>query len=560
MAATAAWEREGLVFLPLGGSGEIGMNLNLYGYGGRWLMVDLGITFADETLPGIDLITPDPAFIAERRDALEGLVITHAHEDHLGAVPYLWEQLECPVYATPFAAAVLRRKLAEVDLLEAVELIEVPLGGRITLGPFTLDFISLTHSIPEPNALAIRTPEGVVLHTGDWKIDPEPMVGEVTDEAALRKLGDEGVLALVCDSTNVFNPGESGSEASVYRHLKDLVSACTGRVAITTFASNVARLQSVGRVAEETGRHLVLVGRSLHRIRAAAEETGYLADLPAVLDEDEGGWLPRDKVLYLCTGCQGEPRGAMARIAGGGHRHVVLEEGDTVIFSSKIIPGNELPIARLHDQLAEAGVEVVTEKDAQVHVSGHPNRDELARMYQWARPRIAVPVHGEVRHLKAHARLALEFQVPFARAAENGQALRLSQDGIEVVGETVSGRMIVDGGAVVPVADESVRTRRRMMFNGSAVVTLVVDGAGRLLADPAVVMQGIAGPSQSPGLEARVRQALRKALGELRPQAMADDGRLEETARIAVRRVVKAFNGRRPEVAPQVIRVGSNQA
>ena len=550
-----SWNADELVFLPLGGSGEIGMNLNLYGFGGKWLMVDLGLSFADETLPGVDLITPDPTFIAERRDDLVGIVLTHAHEDHLGAVPYLWPMLRKPVYATAFTAAVLRRKLAETDFADEVPIVEVPLGGSIDLDPFAIDFISMTHSIAEANALAIRTPVGTVLHTGDWKIDPTPLIGDVTDEPRLTALGDDGVLALVCDSTNVFNPGESGSEAAVRESLSTLVDGLPNRVAITTFASNVARVATVAEVARRHGRHLSLVGRSLWRIVDAAREAGYLKDFGTIVPDEEAAYLPPDKVLYLCTGCQGEPRGAMGRIAAGGHPHVVLEDGDTAIFSSKIIPGNELPIARLQNQLIEAGVRVITERDHFVHVSGHPNRDELQRMYQWARPQKAVPVHGETRHLVAHAALARELQVPQVKAPENGRVMRLGPGDLATVGEVQSGRWIVDGKSLAPITDQAIRDRRKLMYNGTAVITLVADAKGELMAPPRLLLRGIIVNGKLEEFQEDICEAVEDAIEDLPRGARADDGRVAEAARRAIRRMLREEVGKRPVIETQIIRV-----
>ena len=379
-----------LLFLPLGGCGEIGMNLNLYGHDGKWLMIDLGITFGNEMTPGIDVIMPDPGFIVEHRADLLGLVLTHAHEDHIGAVPYLWPRLRCPIYATAFTAAVLRRKLAEANLLGEARITEIPMSGRFGLGPFEIELISITHSIPEPNAVVLRTKLGNILHTGDWKLDPDPVVGPITDEAALRQLGGEGVLAMVCDSTNVLVDGRSGSEAEVRQSMDELIGRYRHRVAVACFASNVARIESVTRAGLAHGRHVGLVGRSLRRMVEAARETGYLGDLPDFVEEEDIGHLPRDRVLMICTGSQGEPRSALARIARDEHPDVGLEPGDAVIFSSRIIPGNEHAIGELHNALIRQGIEVVTEKDHFVHVSGHPARDELAEMYRWVKPAVAL--------------------------------------------------------------------------------------------------------------------------------------------------------------------------
>ncbi len=550
------WKLDELLFLPLGGAGEIGMNMNLYGYGGKWLMVDLGITFAEDGQPGIDILTPDPAFIEERRDDLLALVITHAHEDHLGAVPYLWRRLGCPVYATPFAAAVLRRKLIEDNLLTEVELIEIDIANTLSLGAFDLSFISLTHSIPEMAALSIRTPVGTVLHTGDWKLDPDPLVGPKSDEETLAELGDEGILAVVCDSTNVLEDGWSGSEGEVRKNLIKLVGECEQRVAITCFASNVARMESAIVAATENDRHPVMVGRSLHRIFGAAREAGYLTDLPRILDEDEAGYLPPEKVLYICTGCQGEPRGAMARIASGNHPHISLSQGDAVIFSSREIPGNEQSIRRIQTQLRLDGIDVHSEGKHMVHVSGHPCRDELIHMYQLTRPEIAVPVHGEAQHLLAHGELAREMQVPDVPIIENGQVLRLAPGTPEVVGEVQSGRLAIDGKVIVDARGDALRERKKLMYNGGAVVTIVVDEDGFTLADPSLVIRGVA---EAPGSEGELTEELAgtitKALDKLSKKARLDDQQLSEAARLIVTRRLKKHSGKRPMVDARVIRV-----
>ena len=430
--------REELLFVPLGGAGEIGMNLNLYGLGrpGKedWIMIDLGITFGDGTVPGVNVILPDPAFIAERRDHLVGLVLTHAHEDHLGAVPYLWQRLRCPIYATPFTAAVLRRKLLEVDLTRAARITEVPLGGRFKVGPFDLEFITLTHSIPEPNAVAIRTPLGTVLHTGDWKFDPDPVVGPTADEAALSRLGDEGVLALVGDSTNALEPGTSGSEGDLLKTLTKIIKGGQARVAVACFASNVARLETIATAAAAADRDVVVAGRSLRNIEAAARETGYLTHVRPFIDETDAGTIATDKMVIICTGSQGEPRAALSRIAAGNHPNITLAAGDRIIFSSRVIPGNETSVGILQNRLAQNGVEIFTWKDGPVHVSGHPARDELAEMYALTHPKIAVPDHGEARHLIEHARLARACQVPQAIVALNGNSDLASEPQLSTIG------------------------------------------------------------------------------------------------------------------------------
>ncbi|MHB1217623.1 MAG: ribonuclease J [Alphaproteobacteria bacterium] len=545
---------EGLYFLPLGGSGEIGMNLNLYRYGGKWLMVDLGITFGDDSTPGVDVLMPDPAYIVERRGDLVGLVLTHAHEDHLGAVPYLWNRLKCPVYATPFTAAVLRRKLAEMDRPNSIPITEVLLSGEFSVGPFEIELITLTHSIPEPNAVAIRTPAGTVLHTGDWKIDPKPMIGEVTDEAALRALGRDGVLAMVCDSTNALAPGHSRSEGDLRESLVEVVGRFTKRVAIGCFSSNIARLETIAHVAKKTGRHPALVGRSLWRMYEAAQDSGYLKGITFLSDSD-GAHLPRDKVLMACTGSQGEKRSALWRIAADDHPNVVLEQGDAVVFSSRVIPGNEKSIQRLQNQLVGLGVKIVTDDDAFVHVSGHPNQDELAQMYQWVRPRISIPVHGELRHMRAHAALARACQVPEAIVPRNGTLIRLAPGPAEIVEEVPAGRLALDGALLVPLDAEILRKRTQMIWNGSAVATVVLDRHGRLAAEPQLTLQGL---FDGAGIEEAITDAtdaVRDAIEAMPSRQRADDDAVREAARVAVRRAIQASHGKRPPTEVHLVRL-----
>lgn len=543
-----------LVFLPLGGTGEIGMNLNLYGHAGAWLMIDLGITFADDRVGGLDVLMPDPAFIEARRDQLAGLVLTHAHEDHIGAVPYLWPRLRCPIYATPFTAKVLSGKLQEAGLLEEAEITEVPMSGRFSVGPFELELITLTHSIPEPNAVVLRTGAGTVLHTGDWKLDPDPLVGEDYDEAALRGLAGERVLAMICDSTNALVDGDSGSEAEVCSSLNELIGEQKGRVAVACFASNVARVEAVFRAAEAHGRRVALVGRSLLRIFQAARDTGYLAGVRAPIRVEDLGYLPREEVLLLCTGSQGEPRSALWRIVRDEHPHVVLEEGDTVIFSSRVIPGNEISIGRLQNALSRQGLHVVTDRDHFIHVSGHPAREELAQMYQWVRPKIAIPVHGEARHLAEHAELARACQVPQALVAENGELIRLAPQGAEVVERVETGRLALDGTRLVPLGDESVRARQRMNFNGAAMATVALDGKGALRTDPHVTLQGLLDGQGEEGLEA-ARTTIREALARLSRAELRDDAAVHETVRVALRRWAYRLLGKRPVTDVHVLRL-----
>ena len=547
--------RKDLVFLPLGGAGEIGMNLNLYGHDGKWLMVDLGITFGDDSTPGVEVIMPDPSFIVERRSDLAGLVLTHAHEDHLGAVHWLWPQLKCPIYATPFTAAVLRRKLAEAGLQKAAKITEIPMSGRFDVGPFGIELITLTHSIPEPNAVVIRTSAGTVLHTGDWKLDPDPVVGPSTDEEALMRVGEEGVLAMVCDSTNVLVPGTSGSEADVRDNLIELVGTLDNRVAVAAFASNVARLDSICRAAHANGRRVALVGRSMKRIVEAAQETGYLNDLPPFIADSEVNYLPRDEVLLICTGSQGEPRSALSRIADDDHPEVTLDAGDTVIFSSREIPGNERSIGRLLNKLASMGIDIVTARDEYVHVSGHPAKDELIQMYQWVRPKIAVPVHGEARHLIAHAELARECQVPEPVGARNGYVVRLAPGRATVVDEVLHGRVAVDGNRLIPMESAALRDRRRAAWNGSAVVTVVVEPDGRVKGTPMVAVNGVYDQDVEPEIAHEVEDAVMAAVEDLPKARAKDDAQVREAARVAVRRSIRALCGKKPRIEVHLVRI-----
>ncbi len=542
-----------LLFLALGGAGEIGMNLNLYGHAGKWLMVDLGIAFGDDTMPGIEVVMPDPAFIEERREDLAGIVLTHAHEDHLGAVPDLWPRLKAPVYATPFAASVLRRKLVEAGLMDIVPVTEIPLGGKFKVGPFELELITMTHSILEPNALAIRTKFGTVFHTGDWKIDPEPLLGDLTDEARLKQIGEEGALAMVCDSTNVFVEGEAGSEATVRANLEKLVRSRKCRVAVTCFASNLARVESIAKAAVAAGRHPVLAGRALQRMVDAAQECGYLLDFPPCVEERQAGYLPRDKVLFICTGSQGEPRAAMAKLANNDHRDLVLEEGDVAIFSSRVIPGNERSVGHLQNALLARGVEVITDREAHIHVSGHPARDELVRVYQWVRPRIAMPVHGEVRHMVEHAALARTCQVPETVVAPNGTLVRLAPGAAEIVDHVHAGRLVRDGDVVVPLESMAFQERRKLLWNGAATATLVIDPQGRAKAAPVVSLRGIEDPEGH--LAEAVVAGLAEALADLSAAERRDDRRIEEVARQAVRRVVRAELGKKPLTDVHIVRI-----
>jgi len=541
-----------LTFLPLGGTGEIGMNLNLYRCGGKWLAIDCGIGFGGNENPEVEIMMPDPGFIAERQDQLLGLVITHAHEDHIGAVAHLWRQLRCPVYVTPFATAVLKRKLTEAGLLAEVRVHTIPSGGRIELPPFSLEFMPVAHSLPEAQALAIRTPYGTVLHTGDWKLDPNPLIGPPTDEAAFRRLGEEGVLAMVCDSTNAMVDGHSGSEAEVRRSLSELIRPLRGRVAVTCFASNVARVESVVLAARDAGRHVALVGRSLRNLEAAARECGYLRGLPEFVAEDEAGSIPDDNLLILVTGSQGEPRSAVSRIAADTHPNIALGEGDTVIFSSRMIPGNERPITLVQDSLVRRGVRVITDDDEITHVSGHPARDELKQLYALVRPKYSVPVHGEWRHLSAHAALAQEAgATPIL--LEDGDMLSLSPGRPEVVDSAPVGRLALDGNRVVPLNGGVLAARRRMLFNGVVLGSFAVDGTGRMVGQARVSAPGLFEPDDPE--TARVTSEFSLAVAGLPALLRRDDGALADAARAALRRALGKRLQKRPMVDVHLLRV-----
>ena len=546
-------KQDELLFLPLGGSGEIGMNFNAYGFGHgdehKWIIVDCGVLFGRETTsPGVDVIMPDIRYLAERRDNVLAIVATHAHEDHIGAIARLWPMLKCPVYATPFTAKLIEGKLEEVGLLGRVKLKIVPLGGHIDLGPFGIDFVSITHSIPEPNALAIKTPLGMVVHTGDWKIDPAPQLGEVTDESALKKLGDDGVLALVCDSTNALVNGESGSEADVKKSLTELIGTLkTGRIAVTAFASNVARLDTIAKAAQIHGHKVALVGRAMHKLIGAARETGYLKDFPSVIDEADAADLPAHKILYLVTGSQGEQRAALSRIADNNHPHVSLGKGDAVIFSSRVIPGNEIGIFEMHNKLAALGVNLLTSEEYFVHVSGHPCRDELAQMYRWTRPQIAIPVHGELRHMTEHARLAKSLQVPQALVPENGQLFRLAPGRAELIDEVPSGRIHLDGRILVEEGAGYAKSRRALSFAGIIAITLVLDAKGRLATEPSIILDGIPEP-----VHQAVRDAVDTAIRAYNPKRV-DEADLKEKVRRAARRAAEDAWGKKPVTRVEIV-------
>ena len=487
--------KEELLFCPLGGSGEIGMNMNLFAYGKednqKWIIVDMGVTFADDSIPGIDLIMPDPGFIIDKKDDLLGVVLTHAHEDHIGAVAHIWPELKCKLYATPFTAALITEKFKEKKIDISSYLKIVPLNSKIKLGEFEIDFVTLTHSILEPNGLSIKTPLGTILHTGDWKIDPNPLIGNKIDEEKLKKIGDEGVSAMICDSTNIFSPGRAGSESDVRDSLLRIMELKTKRILVTSFASNVARMESIFYCAKKTGRSICLVGRSMHRIYKAAKKCGYLKGLIEPLEPRDAKKVSKNKILYLATGSQGEPMGAMNRIINGTHPEVFLEDGDCVIFSSKIIPGNEKKLYQLQNLIVKNNMEIISEENAFVHVSGHPNRDDLKDMYKWVKPKSVIPVHGEHRHMQEHVKFAKEMQVPKTLLIENGDIIKLLPGKHpEIVDKAPSGRIYLDGSVNVETDSQPIKDRKNLSINGYLEITLLLSNNGKIK-KPIISFKGI---------------------------------------------------------------------
>jgi len=542
---------EELLFCALGGSGEIGMNVNLYGCRGQWIMVDLGLTFADSTYPGIDLILPDLEFIEKQQERLAGIVLTHGHEDHIGALPYLADELKSPLYATPFTAGLIAGKLEEEGLTGQVKLNIVERGGSVELGPFKVSFVALSHSIPEGNGLLIETPFGNIFHTGDWKIDDTPVIGEAPSTETLTAIGDAGVLALVCDSTNVFQEAPSGSEESVHEGLLAQTTKASGRVLVTTFASNAARLQTIGRVATETGRRVCIAGRSLERILRVAQATGYLRDFPPPVSFDEAMRLPKNELMIIATGGQGEPRAALGRIASGNHE-LKLAENDTVIFSSRIIPGNETAIGRIMNQLSDLRAQIVTEKQAHVHVSGHPGRPELIQMYEWVRPQIVVPVHGEARHMAEQGRLALGHGIPHAVVQNNGDVIRLAPGDPKKVDEVRVGRLVLDGDVILPADGATITERRRMGFGGLITVAVPVGGNGQLAGKPLVRAFGVPVEEDREDFIADATDAATRAFSP-----GGDEERMREAVRLAVRRCATLWTGKKPVVEVMVLQVAA---
>jgi ribonuclease J len=550
-----------LVFAPLGGVGEIGMNLSIYGLGNRhqraWLAVDLGVSFGDEEhLPGIDLIMPDISFLEKERKNLMGLVLTHAHEDHFGAIIDLWPKLKCPIYATKFSAALFEAKCAAERNAPDIPVTVIPSGGRVDIGPFNVEFIPVAHSIPEAHALAIHTEAGTVLHTGDWKIDPTPTLGSPTDEKRLRELGEAGLLALIGDSTNAVRDGRSPSEAEVARTIVDLVKSAKGRVAVTTFASNVARIKAVADAAKAADREVVVVGRAMERVVQVARETGYLDGVQNFRSPEVYGHLPQDKVLALCTGSQGEPRAALARIANDDHPEITLNRGDSVIFSSRTIPGNEKAVGSIINNLVLQGVEVLTDRDHLVHVSGHPRRDELRDLIAWTKPQLLIPVHGEALHLQEHAKLARAAGVPRVLVCRNGDLVKLGPGDPGIVGEVPSGRLYKDGAILEDSKSRAVVERRRMAFSGCAFVAIAVTAQGDLADDPEVDLVGIPEQNRAGELfDDLVFDAVMATIEGLPKARRRDPDALGESVRRAVRAVINEHWGKKPACLVHVLTV-----
>ena len=551
--------QEELLFCPLGGSGEIGMNMNLFAYGQpgnqKWIMVDIGVTFADDTLPGIDLIYPDPGFIIDKKDDLLGIILTHAHEDHIGAIAHIWPQIKCKIYSTPFTAVLIKEKFKEKRIDIGNNLKIVDLNGTVDLKPFKIEFITLTHSILEPNGLKIETPVGSILHTGDWKCDPNPLIGEKIDSKRLQEIGKKGVLAMICDSTNVFSLGRAGSELDVRKSLFNVMSSLKKRIIVTSFASNVARMESIFYCAEKTGRQIALVGRSMHRIYKAAKQCGYLKDIIEPIDSRDAKKISREKIVYLCTGSQGEPMGAMMRISSQVHPDVIIEKGDAVIFSSKIIPGNEKKLYKLHNQLVRDGVEVISEETDFVHVSGHPNREDLKDMYNWVKPKAVIPVHGEHRHMIEHINFAKEMQVPYPVQVENGDIVKLFPGNKpKVYDKAPSGRLYVDGNISVEEDSKSIKERKNLSSNGYMEVSILINNKGNMHKKPIISFKGLPVVEQDEfifGLE----DAISNTTKTFSLKSKKQEQNLIDALKISCRKYSKEKTGKKPFTNINIVQI-----
>ena len=551
--------KEELLFCPLGGSGEIGANMNLYAYGKendhKWIIVDMGVSFADDSIPGVDLIMPDPGFIIDKKDDLLGIVLTHAHEDHIGAVAHIWPKLKCKIYATPFTATLLVEKFKEkkIDIVSHLKI--VALNSKIKLGHFEIDFVTLTHSILEPNGLCIKTPLGTILHTGDWKIDPNPLIGGTIDEAKLKKIGDNGVSAMICDSTNIFSPGRAGSESEVRDSLLRIMELKTNRLLVTSFASNVARMESIFYCAKKTGRNICLVGRSMQRIYKAAKKCGYLKGLINPVEPREAKKIEKNKILYLATGSQGEPMGAMTRIVNGVHPEVFLESGDCVIFSSKIIPGNEKKLYQLQNLIVKNKIEIITEENAFVHVSGHPNRDDLKDMYKWVKPKCVIPVHGEHRHMVEHVSFAKEMQVPKALLIENGDIIKiLPNENPAIIDKAPSGRVYLDGSVNVESDSQSIKDRKNLSLNGYLEITLIVSNNGKIK-KPIISFKGIPENNEHEPFIFDIEDEILNICRTFSLDSKNQQNNLIETIKQNCRRIVREKTGKKPFTNINIARI-----
>jgi len=552
-------KKEQFIFCPLGGSGEIGMNMNLYAYGKendqKWIIVDMGVTFADDSIPGIDLIYPDPGFILDKKKDLLGIVLTHAHEDHIGSVVHIWPELKCKIYATPFTAVLVKEKFKEkkIDISKNLEIVQ--LNGKIKLGPFEIDFVTLTHSILEPNGLSIKTPAGVVLHTGDWKVDPNPLIGDNIDEKKLKEIGNKNVIAMICDSTNVFSPGRAGSEFDVRESLLKIIETKNKRIAVTSFASNVARMESIFYCAKKTNRQISLVGRSMNRIYKAAKQCGYLKDVIKPVEVKDAKKVSRNKIIYLCTGSQGEPMGAMKRIINGTHPDVYLESEDSIIFSSKIIPGNEKKLYQLHNEIVKKNIEIITEENAFVHVSGHPNRDDLKDMYSWVKPKCIIPVHGEHRHMIEHVNFAKEMQIPQTLQIENGDIIKLYPGNEpEIIDKAPSGRMYLDGSIGVSEDSKSIKDRKNLSINGYLEITLIVANNGKIK-KPVISYKGIPEDEISETFFFDMQDEIANICRKFSLGNKKQENNLIESLKQSCRRIVKAKTGKKPYTNINIARI-----
>ena len=553
-------QKDQLIFCPLGGSGEIGMNMNLFAYGRpdnqKWLIVDIGVTFADDTLPGINLIYPDPGFIIDKKDDLLGIILTHAHEDHIGAIVHIWPQLKCNIYATPFTSVLIKEKFKEKKIEIGNNLKIVDLNGTVKLGPFKIEFITLTHSILEPNGLSIETPVGTILHTGDWKCDPNPLIGNTINEKRLKQIGAKGVLAMICDSTNIFNPGRAGSELDVRQSLLKIMQNKNKRIIVTSFASNVARMETIFYCAKKIERQISLVGRSMHRIYKAARQCGYLKNVIDPIDSREAKKISREKIVYLCTGSQGEPMGAMMRIAHYVHPDVFIEKDDTVIFSSKIIPGNEKKLYSLHNQLVKNGIEVISEENEFVHVSGHPNQEDLKDMYNWVKPKAIIPVHGEHRHMMEHINFAKEMQVPYPVQIENGDIVQI-YPGNEphVVDKAPVGRMYIDGNISISEDSQSLKERKNLANNGYLEVTIIINNKGKVIKKPIFSFRGLPIESQNDDFIFDLEDEVKKTSRTFSLNNTKQENILIEELKKNCRKFVKEKTGKKPYTNINLVRV-----